>query len=135
MASTVKNAGGQPQKLTRGFPAKLGVITAAGDVVAFSVPEPSRDHQGFLIIQTAGGTTPTIVLEASIDGGTTFFVFPSAATTGVFFPYTLTGQIGGDAAATFAGQYNVSGHGAGTQFRLGRTDANGGNATVFALVG
>lgn len=122
-------------KLTRGKPTNLGTITAAGDAVAFALPEPSRDHQGYLVIQLAGGTTPTPVLEASLDGGVTWFTFPTVVTTGIFFPYAITGQIGGDAAATFGGQYNVSGHGAGTQFRFGRTDANGGNAVVWALVG
>jgi hypothetical protein len=122
-------------KLTRGKPANLGTIVAAGDAVAFTVPEPSRDHQGYLVIQLSGGTTPTPVLEGSLDDGATWFTFPTVATTGIFFPYAITGQVGGDAAATFAGQYNVSGHGAGTRFRLGRTDANGGNAVVWALVG
>jgi len=122
-------------KLTRGKPANLGTIVAAGDAVAFTVPEPSRDHQGFLVIQLSGGTTPTPVLEASLDGGATWFTFPTVVTVGVFFPYAITGQIGGDAAATFGGQYNVSGHGAGTIFRFGRTDAGGGNAVVWAFVG
>ena len=143
MASVVKNtlAPGGPvvpslvTKLTRGKPANLGTIVAAGDVVAFTVPEPSREHQGFLVIQTAGGTTPTVVLEGSLDGGATWFTFPTVATTGIFFPYAITGQSGADPAATFAGQYNVSGHGAGTLFRFGRTDAGGGNAVVWALIG
>lgn len=134
MASALKNALGIT-KLTRGKPVNLGTITSAGDVVGFTVPEPSRDHQGFLVIQLAGGTTPSPVLEASIDGGATWFVFPTASTTGIFFSYAITGQPGSDTAATFGGQYNVSGHGAGTLFKFGRTDANGGGAAVWALVG
>jgi hypothetical protein len=145
MASAIKN---QPSaanatvvtslvtKLTRGFPAKLGSVTASGDVVAFALPEPSRDHQGFLIIQAVGGTTPTFALEVSIDGAATWAVVPVAAGPGAgSITLTLTGQPGGDTAAAFMAQYNVSGFGAGAQFRFGRTDANGGASAVWALVG
>ena len=143
MASVIKNTlipGGAVvatlvTKLTRGRPTNLGTITAAGDAVAFSIPEPSNMPDGGLCIQTAGGTTPVGVLETSLDGGVTWFTWPTVVTTGVFFPFALTGQIGGDAAATFAGQWRIGGFGSGAQFRFGRTDAGGGNAVVWALYG
>lgn len=127
MASTLKNAPFiAPTKLTRGRPVNLGTIVAANDAVAFAVPEPSREHQGFIVIECVGGTTPTLKLEASIDGGTTFFdISPTFITTADF----------GDPASTGAAQVNVSGYGAGAQFRLGRTDANGGNCAVWVLCG
>lgn len=115
-------------KLPRGKPVNLGVIVAANDVVRFTVPEPTRDNQGVLCIQMVGGTTPTGLLNASLDGGTTWFAVPlptviitagltEAATTGTFYPIT------------------VSGLGSGTTFEFGRSDANGGNTNVWALVG
>lgn len=122
-------------KLPRGKPTNLGTITAAGDVVSFTFSEPSGMNQGFLVIQLAGGTTPVGVLECSLDGGATWFTFPVASTTGIFFLYAITGQPGADPAATFAGQYNVGGFGSGALFKFGRTDAGGGGAVVWALVG
>jgi hypothetical protein len=149
MASVIKNIGGKPQKLTRGVagtgpagaqPSPLGTITAAGDVVAFTVPEPSRDHQGNLVIQVGPGTLVlgpgTFALEFSLDAGASWAVFPTASTTGVEFVYGLTGQPGADTAAVFAAQYNVSGFGAGAVFRFGFvTGPTSGSAPVFALVG
>lgn len=126
MASTIKNVGGQPTKLTRGKPVNLGTIVSANDVVAFTVPEPSRDHHGKIAVQAVGGTTPTLKLEVSLDGGTTFWdISPTFVTTADF----------GDTASTGAAQVDVSGLGSGAQFRLGRTDANGGNCAVWALCG
>lgn len=127
MAASVKNKGGLPTKLTRGFPANLGTISAANDVVAFTIPEPSRDHQGNIVIQVSAGLiTPTFKLEASIDGGSSWFdISISPVTTADF----------GDTACSGAVQVNVSGFGAGAVFRFGRNDAGGGSAAVFALVG
>jgi hypothetical protein len=128
MASTIKNVAGAVTKLTRGFPASLGTIVSANDVVAFTVPEPTRDNQGVLCIQVQGGTTPTCLLNASIDGGTSWFVVP--------LPTVITTASFGDTAttATFY-PITISGLGSGAQFRFGRSDGNGGNAKVFALVG
>jgi hypothetical protein len=139
MASLIKNQGGKPQKLTRGFPANLGTIAVAGDVVAFTVPEPSRDHQGNLVIQVGAGVTlgaGTFALEVSLDAGASWFTFPTTNTTGVAFLYALAGQPGSDTAAIFAAQYNVSGFGAGAQFRFGFVTApTSGSSPVWALVG
>ena len=129
MAASVKNTPFPGTiKLTRGKAAHLGTIVAANDAVQFTVPEPTRDNQGALCIQMVGGTTPTGLLEASLDGGTTWFVvtlptvittaaFGDTATTGTFYPIT------------------ISGLGSGALFRFGRTDAGGGNCVVWALVG
>lgn len=136
MASSVKNTltpGGAVvptlvTKLVRGRAFDLGVITAANDVVAFTVPEPTRDNQGALCIEVVGGTTPTCIMNASLDGGVTWFAFP--------LPTVITTAGFGDTAttATFY-PIQISGMGSGAQFRFGRTDANGGGAHVFALVG
>ena len=121
-------------KLTRGKSAQLGTIVAAGDVVTFTIPEPTYYNQAGLQIQCTGGTTPTCVLEFSLDGAA-WATFPTVTTVGVVTVFALTGQPGGDPAATFSANYNVAGMGSGVTFRFGRTDAGGGNAVVFALVG
>lgn len=137
MAATLKNNNGVVggpvivglvTKLPRGKNTLLGVIVAANDAVAFTVPEPTRDNQGVLAIMMVGGTAPTGALEVSLDGGVTWAVitlptvvttaaFGDTATTGTFYPIT------------------VSGLGSGAIFRFGRTDAGGGNTSVWALVG
>lgn len=136
MASVTKNTltiGGATvptlvTKLNRGRPVNLGVIVAANDTVAFTVPEPTRDNQGVLCIEVVGGTTPACVMNASLDGGVTWFAVP--------LPTVITTAGFGDTAttATFY-PITISGLGAGAQFRFGRTDAGGGNANVWALVG
>lgn len=112
-------------KLNRGTPVKLGTVVAANDAVQFSISEPTRDHQGVLFFQFVGGTTPTAKIEVSLDGGLTWSDLAFTAITTADF---------GDTAATQAGAVTVSGLG-GATFRLGRTDAGGGNAVVWALVG
>src|SRR5260370_41759428 len=112
-------------KLPRGKPTQLGTITTANDAVSFTFSEPSGMNQGFLVIQTRGGTTPVCVLEFSLDGGTSwegFTATPAAAITGIYFPYsTAAGALLSDTAATFAAQYNVGGLGSGALFRFGLT--------------
>lgn len=141
MASAVKNTlqpGGVVvptliTKLTRGKNFQLGSIAAAGDVVAFSVPEPTRDNQGFVVIQvtsTVALVGPTFALEVSIDNAVSWAVLAPSTTL------TLTGQPGGDTAAQFMATYQVAGMGAGAQFRFGLSAVtSGGPAAVFALVG
>lgn len=118
-------------KLTRGFPAKLGTLIAANTAVAFTIPEPTRDNQGVLVIQTSGTAGTTATLEGSIDGGNTFFVIPASTTPTL----AITGQLTGDTAATFAACYQVSGMGAGTLFKFGFAGAGVPTAVVTALVG
>lgn len=118
-------------KLTRGKNVNLGTLAANGDVVSFTVPEPSRDHQGNIVIQVnptgtlAGGT---FALEVSIDQGASWAVLAGTA-------LTLTGQPGGDTAAIFMAQYNVSGFGAGAIFKFGLSALTSGSGAVWALVG
>lgn len=115
-------------KLARGRSSDIGIITAANDVVRFTIPEPTRDNQGALCIEVVGGTTPTCLLNASLDGGITWFAMP--------LPTVITTAAFGDTAttATFY-PISVSGLGSGAIFEFGRTDANAGAAHVFALVG
>src|SRR5262245_7630283 len=134
MASTQKNQGGKATKLTRGSPANLGTIAVNGDVVACTVPEPRRDHQGVMVIQVGPGLTgvtgTSFALEVSIDGAGSWALVPIATTL------AITGQPGSDTAAVFSATYNVSGMGAGAQFRFGLVAApTGGSSPVFALVG
>jgi hypothetical protein len=127
MASTLKNGPAPTAKLVRGRPFNLGVITAANDAVQFSLPSDTFVAQGGMVIEVVGGTTPTCVLEASLDGAVTWFLvtLPTVITTAGFGDTSTT--------ATFA-PINVNGFG-GATFRFGRTDANGGNANVWVLVG
>jgi hypothetical protein len=130
MPSAIVNPGG-PTKLTRGFPAKLGTLVAANTAVQFAIPEPTRDNQGVLVIQTTGAQGTTATLEGSIDGGVTFFVIPPSATPTL----AITGQLTGDTAATFAACYQVSGMGSGCTFKFGYAGAGVPTAVVWALVG
>lgn len=114
-------------KLTRGKPVNLGTLVAANTAVAFTVPEPSRDHQGFLALQVTGTAGTTATLEVSLDGGATFVTLTLTAlgTT------TLTG----DTAAAAGYQVNVAGYGAGALFKFGYAGAGVPTAVVWALVG
>lgn len=119
-------------KLTRGSAAKLGSIQAAGDVVSFTVPEPTRDNQGFVVIQVAGTAFvgATFALEVSIDGGATWGVLAAATTLAV------TGQPGSDTAAILCNVYQIAGFGAGAIFKFGLSSVtSGGPGAVWALVG
>lgn len=108
----------------------LGTIAANNAPVVFGLGDVSSTYRGQLSIVCSGGavTGPTWVLEASIDGGSTFFTI--TATT-----YTLTGLISGDTASLYAARYDVSGL-AGALFKFGATAGTGWSATtVYALVG
>ncbi len=118
-------------KLTRGKPVNLGTLIAANTAVAFTIPEPTRDNQGYLIIQVTGTGGTTATLEGSIDGGATWWTIPALATPLL----SVTGQLTGDTAATFAAQYQVSGMGAGVTFKFGYAGAGVPTAVVWALVG
>jgi hypothetical protein len=128
MSTPVNN----PTKLTRGAVVKLGVIAALASCVQFNVPEPSRDNQGFIIIQTTGtaGTNPP-TLEVSLDGGQTWGVFQGSSSTIVL---NTTGQLSGDAAPASCDAYQVAGMGSGATFRFGWI-AGTPNAAVYALCG
>lgn len=114
-------------KLTRGKPVNLGTLVAANTAVAFTVPEPTRDNQGFVVLQVTGTAGTTATLEVSIDGGATFVTL-TLTPLGVT---TLTG----DTAATAGYQVQIAGYGAGALFKFGYGGAGVPTAAVWALVG
>ena len=114
-------------------PTNLGTIAAISAPLQFGIPQTSQLFRGLLTIVGSGGavTTPTWVLEGSIDNGVTWFVVPAQTT----LPLALTGQMTGDTAPLFANQYNVSGLG-GALFHYGLSAGTGITATtVWVLVG
>ena len=120
-------------KLSKGRNINLGSIAAAGDVVTFTISEPSGDSQGGMIIQVGpgGGTLSpgTFALEVSIDQG---------ASWANMAPLTLavTGQPGADTAATFMAVYTISGFGSGSLFKFGFVVApTSGTYPVWGLMG
>lgn len=117
--------------LTRGRPTKLGSLVAANTAVAFTIPEPTSNYRGALIIQVVGTAGTTATLEGSLDGGATWFVIP-ADTSRVL---AVTGQLTGDTAAIAAFAYNVNGMGSGCTFKFGYAGAGVPTAAVWALVG
>jgi hypothetical protein len=116
-------------KLTRGFAAKLGTLVAANTAVAFTTPMDSYLHQGTVILQVTGTAGTTAVIEASIDGGATWFIVPFQTT------FAVTGQLTGDAAATAAYSFNANGMGSGVLFKFGYTGAGVPTAVVWGLLG
>lgn len=132
--ATIVNPDGIP-KLTRGRPWKItglagaSQLTATEQAVQFTLGFVDLFNQRKLTIHVVGTiTTPTGVLEASLDGGATWFVLGNGT------DYALTGQLTGDAAAAFAGHYDVSGLG-GALFHFGFTAGTfTGNADVWAEI-
>lgn len=121
-------------KLTRGVATKLGAISATlTQNVQFVIPEPTRDNQGFLIVQGSGNiTTPTAILEGSLDGGNTWF----SLTTSTNIVLGLSPLLTGDPAAGSADAFQVSGMGGGVLFRFGYTAGTiTGSITIWAVVG
>ena len=121
-------------KLSNGKPAKLGVLTATlTQSLQFNVPEPCRDYQGFCVVVGVGNiTTPTAILEGSLDGGNTWFSLNSSANIVLGVSSLLTG----DTPAGSADAFQVNGMGAGCLFRFGYTAGTiTGSITVWAMVG
>jgi hypothetical protein len=98
---------------------KVGTISATNTPLTFSLPDMTFSSNGLLYIQASGGaiTTPTWMLEASLDQGVSWFVVTATA-------FTATGLITGDTAATYAASYNVSGLG-NALFHFGLTAGTG----------
>ena len=73
--------------------ANLGTIAAISAPVLFGLGDMSQTYRGQLTLVASGGavTSPTWVLEGSLDQGTTWFVIPPQTT----LPLALTGQITG----------------------------------------
>lgn len=115
------------------IPTKIGTIAAISAPLQFGLPEQSEKYRGWLTVFGSGGavSTPTWVLQGSLDQGATWFAIPANTTQ----PIVLTGLTSGDTAALFANQYNVSGL-AGGLFKFGATAGTGWTATtVYVLVG
>lgn len=134
--STVNNPSGQIIKLTNGKPTFLGSVTAIlTQCVSFTIPEPCRDYQGFLIVMGVGTiTTPTALLEGSLDGGNSWFSVSGSTNIVLGVASLLTG----DTPAGSADAFQCNGMGAGCLFRFGYSAGTiGGNGTigVWALVG
>lgn len=129
--STVQN---NPVKLTNGSPAFLGNISATlTQSVQFVVPEPCRDYQGFCIVMGVGSiTTPTAILEGSLDGGQHWFSLNSSTNIVLGVASLLTG----DTPAGSADAFQVNGMGAGCIFRFGYTAGTiTGSIGVWAMIG
>ncbi len=148
MASASKNAlspGGAVvptlvTKLPKGKNTNLGTIAVSGDVVSFTISEPTRDSNGWMVIQVGVGTVSlgagAFVLEASIDQGASWFTYPTTSTSELVQVFTLTGQPGSDAAAIFAAKYAIAGFGSGALFKFGfSASPTSGSCPVWALVG
>jgi hypothetical protein len=117
-------------QVTRGRPVKLGTVTSVNSCVQFTIPEPVRDAQGFIVIQSTGTAGTTVTLEGSIDGGVTWFVLGTSAT----IVLNLTGQLAGDNPAASADAFQINGMGSGTLFRYGYVGGSP-NATVWCNYG
>jgi hypothetical protein len=133
MASVLVNGPTPTPALTRGKPVNLGTLTAAASVVQFSVAQENATPNGLdcMVIATTGGTI-TPGLEASIDGGNSWFgVLPRAA-TGTAPNFSLT-TLNADTAATSANIYEVTSLQGGALFRFGST-AITGTPVVWALL-
>ncbi len=108
MAFTVVNPSG-PIKITRGRAWNLsavagsGTLTATGQAVEFTPGYVDLFNQRKLVVQAVGTiTSPTGLLEASNDGGTTWFVVPALTSD-----LTVTGAA--DTAPAFVARYEISG--------------------------
>ena len=113
--------------------ASLGTIAGISAPLQFGVNDVSSAFRGLLTIVGSGGavTTPTWILEGSLDQGVTWFAIPANTSQ----PIVLTGLISGDTAPLFANQYNVSGLSGGL-FKFGATAGTSWMATtVYALFG
>jgi hypothetical protein len=114
-------------------PTKIGTIAAINTPLQFGIPQTTQLFRGFLTVVGSGGavTTPTWILEGSLDQGATWFAIPANTTQ----PIVLTGLTSGDTASLVANQYNISGL-SGALFKFGATAGTGWTVTtVYALVG
>jgi hypothetical protein len=113
----------------------LGSISAVNTPVTFGLGDMTFNYRGFLTIMGGSGgavTTPTYILEASLDQGVSWFAIPANTTQ----PAVVTGTfLTGDTAALFVNQYNVSGL-SGALFHFGLTAGSAITAIpIWALVG
>jgi len=125
--STVLN---NPVVLTNGRPVQLGTVQLTlVHSLQFSLPAPCKDYMGFCIIQGVGSAAQTI-LEASLDGGQTWFSLTGSS----HIVLNILGLLTGDAGAATADAFQVNGMG-GATFRVGYTSRVNTPTTIWALVG
>lgn len=132
MATTVINGPGTPA-LRRSAPLFLGLLTGNSTVVQFSVMIPNATPNGndlLTIVTTGAITTGAVALEASIDGGVTWFGVPSGQQAAALTTTTLNS----DPAVSAAGSFNISGL-QGALFRAGVTGTITANPGIWALLG
>lgn len=131
MASTVNNTQGTIV-LTRGRPVAFTPLTAVTQVFEFTASQPGEGANGLdcITVSIAGitATSPAVVVEASIDGRTSWFTL--TARSGVVLG---TGQINSDPAVTCVASFDISGMGAGCVFRVGISAYTSGTGTVTVL--
>lgn len=111
----------------------IAAISSSSTALQFSLGDQSQAYRGQLTIIGSGGavTTPTWVLECSVDGGTTWFVLPANTTNAA----TVTGALSGETASIFVDQYNVSGLGSAL-YKFGASAGTGWTAVnIYAFVG
>lgn len=127
MAFTVINAAGGVPRVIRGTAIPLGTLGAANNAVAFALPVISHTSPNYMVIALSGNLAGgTYVLEASLDGGSTWFVVPAVATD-----LTVTGVA--DAAAVAVSRYWIEGLRGGAIFRYGTTAYTSGSSAVWVL--
>lgn len=135
MASTVINGSGPGSNpaLRRNQPLNLGTLTAVTQVVAFTVQIPCASPNGndlLTLVSTGAITTGAVVMEASLDAGTTWFGVPAASQSVGLTTTTLNS----DTAVSAAGSFNISGL-QGALFRAGVTGTITSNPSIWALLG
>ncbi len=127
MAFTVVNSNMGMPRLQRGVDIPLGTLGAANQAIQFAIPMTLEFSLKRLIIAVAGNLNASnYVLEASLDGGSTWFVVPAITSD-----LTVSGVA--DTGAAFVNRYDVSGLG-GNQFRFGATTYTSGTGAVWAAV-
>lgn len=129
MAFTVVNGVAPFPSVNRGQPLNAGALAAANNAVAFSVKAPRELGLNKIVITLDGNLAGgTFVLEASIDGGNTWFVVPAISSD-------LSVSSVPDTAAVAANRYEVSGLAGGALFRFGTTARTSGSSNVWIAMG
>lgn len=109
MASVIVNGPTPTVTLTRGRPVALGTLAATGNAVQFSIAQENAGPNGLeCLTMVLVGAGSAAGLEASIDGGVTWFGVNPRAANGTAPNFTDAGAINGDTAVTHADSYDVS---------------------------
>lgn len=127
MASTLINNG--TYALNHGIPLTVS-FTSTIQVAQFALPSRTGlPVASFLAASVVGGTGTTgVALEASLDGGTSWFGLTARSSI-----YSTT-VLNSDPAAVAASSFDVQGLSAGAQLRVAVTGLTSGTANVTLLV-